>query len=139
MGRPGRRARRPNVDLDILIENVMNALAAGVIIGCIYGLMCVGLGLIFGIMKVINFAQGELLMLGMYTTVFLFGSLGLGTLLGPYVGPFTAALLAGPVLFVGGPLLHRRLISRVSGLSTVDSLDEGHFGQLIVTLGVSLI
>jgi len=44
------------VNLDVLIENVMNALAAGVIIGCIYGLMCVGLGLIFGVMKVINFA-----------------------------------------------------------------------------------
>src|ERR1035438_3664100 len=117
----------------------MNALAAGVIIGCIYGLMCVGLGLIFSIMKVINFAQGELLMLGMYVTVFIFGGLGLGSLLGPYVGPFVAALLAGPVMFAGGALLHRGLISRVSGLSTVGSLDEGHFGQLIITLGVSLI
>ena len=121
------------------VEDLLNALAAGIVIGCMYGLMCVGLGLIFGIMKVINFAQGELLMLGMYTTVFVFGSLGIGTFLGPYVGPFVAALLAGPVLFVGGSLLHRGLISRVSGLSTVGSLDEGHFGQLIVTLGVSLI
>jgi branched-subunit amino acid ABC-type transport system permease component len=59
------------VDWDVLIENVMNALAAGVIIGCIYGLMCVGLGLIFGVMKVINFAQGELLMLGMYVSLYL--------------------------------------------------------------------
>lgn len=126
-------------DAQVLIENILNALAAGIVIGGMYGLMCVGLGLIFGIMKVINFAQGELLMLGMYVTVFLFGSLGLGSLLGPYVGPFAAALLAGPVLFAGGALLHYFLISRVSGLRTVGSLDEGHFGQLIVTLGVSLI
>jgi branched-chain amino acid transport system permease protein len=106
-------------DAQVLIENVLNALAAGIIIGGMYGLMCVGLGLIFSIMKVINFAQGELLMLGMYVTVFIFGGLGLGSLLGPYVGPFVAALLAGPVMFAGGALLHRGLISRVSGLSTV--------------------
>src|SRR5665213_2733274 len=139
MGRPGRRARRPNVDLDILIENVMNALAAGVIIGCIYGLMCVGLGLIFGVMKVINFAQGELLMLGMYVSLYLVSNWGVLTFLGPYVAPFVAALIAGPVLFAGGALLHRFLLRHVSGLSTAARLDQGGFGQLIVTLGLSLI
>ena len=127
------------IDTTILIENVLNALAAGITIGCIYGLMCVGLGLIFGIMKVVNFAQGELLMLGMYVVVYLFSVWGLLAFLGPYYGPFIAALLAGPVLFVGGSLLHKFLISRVSGLRTSGSLDDGHFGQLIITLGVSLI
>jgi branched-chain amino acid transport system permease protein len=126
-------------DAQILVENILNALAAGITIGCIYGLMCVGLGLIFGIMKVVNFAQGELLMLGMYVTLYLFGSWGVLAFLGPYVGPFVAALAAGPVLFVGGALLHKFLIARVSGLRTSGSLDEGHFGQLIVTLGLSLI
>ncbi len=126
-------------DAQIFIENVLNALAAGITIGCIYGLMCVGLGLIFGVMKVVNFAQGELLMLGMYVSLYLFGSWGVFTFLGPYIGPFVAAIAAGPVLFVGGALLHRFLIARVSGLRTTGTLDEGHFGQLIVTLGVSLI
>ncbi|MBN9564184.1 MAG: branched-chain amino acid ABC transporter permease [Alphaproteobacteria bacterium] len=126
-------------DTQILVENILNALAAGITIGCIYGLMCVGLGLIFGIMKVVNFAQGELLMLGMYVTLYLFGSWGVLAFLGPYVGPFVAALAAGPVLFVGGALLHKFLIARVSGLRTSGSLDEGHFGQLIITLGLSLI
>src|SRR5579871_5385601 len=59
------------VDLEVLIENVANALVAGVTIGCIYGLMCIGLGLIFGIMRIVNFAQGELLMLGMYASLYL--------------------------------------------------------------------
>jgi ABC-type branched-subunit amino acid transport system permease subunit len=54
----------------ILIENVLNALVAGVLIGCIYGLMCVGLGLIFGVMRVVNFAQGDFLMLGMYAAYY---------------------------------------------------------------------
>ena len=59
------------VDLEILLENVLNALTAGITIGCIYGLMCIGLGLIFGIMRVVNFAQGELLMLGMFASLYL--------------------------------------------------------------------
>lgn len=127
------------MDWDVLIENVMNALAAGVMIGCIYGLMCVGLGLIFGVMKVINFAQGELLMLGMYVSLYLVTDWGVLSFLGPYVGPFIGAMAAGPLVFVGGLLLHRFLIAHVSGLRTAGSLDEGHFGQLIITLGVSLV
>jgi branched-chain amino acid transport system permease protein len=127
------------MDLEVLVENVLNALAAGVTIGCIYGLMCIGLGLIFGVMKIVNFAQGELLMLGMFTSFYLVSAGGVLAFLGPYAGPFIGALCAGPILFVGGTLLHRFLISRVSGLRTAGTQDEGHFGQLIVTLGISLI
>ncbi len=59
--------------------------------------------------------------------------------LGPYWGPFVGAICAAPLVFVGGALLHKFLISRVSGLRTAGTLDEGHFGQLVVTLGISLI
>ncbi|HKD76883.1 MAG TPA: branched-chain amino acid ABC transporter permease, partial [Ktedonobacterales bacterium] len=121
------------------LESVLNALTAGVTIGCIYGLMCIGLGLIFGIMRIVNFAQGELLMLGMYTSLYLVTGAGVLAFLGPYVGPFIGALCAGPIVFAGGALLHKCLIARVSGLRTAGSLDEGHFGQLLVTLGISLI
>lgn len=127
------------MDAEALIENVLNALAAGITIGCIYGLMCSGLGLIFGIIRIVNFAQGELLMLGMYTSFYLVTGVGVLAFLGPYVGPFIGALCAGPILFAGGALLHKFLISRVSGLRTAGSIDDGHFGQLIVTLGISLI
>jgi branched-chain amino acid transport system permease protein len=127
------------VDAEILIENVLNALAAGVMIGCIYGLMCIGLGLIFGIMKIVNFAQGEFMMLGMFVSLYLVTGGGALAFLGPWFGPFIGAVCAAPVLFAGGALLHRFLIARVSGLRTTGSLDEGHFGQLVVTLGISLI
>ena len=127
------------MDSVVLIENTLNALAAGLTIGCIYGLMCIGLGLIFGIMRIVNFAQGELLMLGMYASLYLVGGAGALTFLGPFVGPFVGALCAGPLLFAGGALLHRYLIGRVSGLRTAGSLDDGHFGQLLITLGISLI
>src|SRR5665213_553769 len=50
--------------------------------------MCIGLGLIFGIMKVVNFAQGELLMLGMYVSLYVVGGFTAIGILGPYVAPF---------------------------------------------------
>ncbi|HEY6441324.1 MAG TPA: branched-chain amino acid ABC transporter permease [Acetobacteraceae bacterium] len=127
------------MDLEVLIENTLNAVAAGITIGCIYGLMCIGLGLIFGIMRIVNFAQGELLMLGMYASLYLVTGAGVFAFLGPYFGPFIGALCAGPVVFAGGALLHKFLIARVSGLRTAGSIDDGHFGQLLVTLGISLI
>ena len=127
------------MDMEVLIESVLNALTAGITIGCIYGLMCIGLGLIFGIMKVVNFAQGELLMLGMFASFYLVASGGALAFLGPYVGPFVGALLAGPIVFVAGALMHKFFISRVSGLRTAGTIDDGHFGQLIITLGISLI
>ena len=52
------------------VEIFLQALIAGILVGAIYGLMCVGLGIIFGVMRVINFAQGEFLMLGMYFTFY---------------------------------------------------------------------
>lgn len=127
------------MDYSALIENVLNAVVAGLTIGCIYGLMCIGLGLIFGIMKIVNFAQGELLMLGMFASFYLVGAGGILAFLGPYAGPFIGAICAGPIVFAGGSLLHKFLVARVSGLRTSGTLDEGHFGQLIITLGISLI
>lgn len=126
------------MDLSVFIESLINALAAGLTIGCLYGLMCTGLGLIFGVMRVVNFAQGELLMLGMYTTFYLVAGWGVLGFLGT-AAPVVGAILAGPIMFAFGALLHRFLLSRVSGLRTLGSLDEGHFGQLIVTLGLSLV
>src|SRR6516165_10676328 len=78
-------------------------------------------------------------MLGMYASLYLVGGTGALTFLGPFVGPFVGALCAGPVVFAGGALLHRFLIARVFGLRTAGTVDDGHFGQLLVTLGISLI
>ncbi|MCT8989071.1 branched-chain amino acid ABC transporter permease [Chelativorans sp. SCAU2101] len=123
----------------ILIENILQALVAGLLIGAIYGLMCVGLALIFGIMRVINFAQGDFMMAGMYCAFFIFGPFGISALFGNVVGPYVAAILAGPVLFVAGYLVHLFLVSRVSGTNTATLEGEGHYAQLILTLGLALI
>ncbi len=126
-------------DPQMLIENTLGAITSGLLVGCLYGLMCVGLAMIFGIMRVVNFAQGEFLMLGMYLTFYLAGSVGLAAVAGPVGGWLIGTLLAGPIVFGLGLAVHRLLIARVSGLRTSGSADEGHFGQLIVTLGLALI
>ncbi len=130
---------RYSINVLIITENILQALAAGMLVGSVYGLMCVGLGLIYGVMRVINFAQGDFLMLGMYATLYLFGWLGLGQWLGPYLGPVVAALLGAVVLYGFGIFLHRTLLSRVTGMRVAGTESEGHYPQLILTLGMSLI
>ncbi|HEY0571601.1 MAG TPA: branched-chain amino acid ABC transporter permease [Enterovirga sp.] len=122
-----------------ILENILQALAAGLLIGAIYGLMCVGLALIFGIMRVINFAQGDFMMLGMYGGFYL--GLGLATQFGlsGVVTPYLGVLLTGPLLFVVGYIVHALLISKVSGSRSTRLEGEGHYAQLILTLGVALI
>ena len=121
------------------IESFLQSLAAGLLIGAVYGLMCVGLGLIFGVMRVINFAQGDFMMLGMYTAFYIFTTLGVQAAFGNVIGPFISILLAGPVLAVFGYAIHSLLISRVSGTKTASLEGEGHYAQLILTLGIALI
>jgi branched-chain amino acid transport system permease protein len=123
----------------MLLENILQSVYTGLIVGCIYGLMCVGLALIFGVMRVINFAQGEFLMLGMYAAFFGFTHLGLQAVLGPYVGPFVAALFAGVVVFVFGVVLYEVFLRHITGMRVAKTEGEGHYPQLTLTLGLSLI
>ena len=122
-----------------MLENVLQAVVAGVLTGSIYGLMCVGLALIFGVMRVINFAQGDFMMLGMYAAYCIFSWLGMESIFGNVWGPYVSILLAAPLLFVVGYLVHAGLMSRVSGTRTAQLDGEGHYAQLILTLGIALI
>ncbi|MGD9919841.1 MAG: branched-chain amino acid ABC transporter permease [Pseudorhodoplanes sp.] len=118
------------------IENVLQVALAGVLIGVLYGLMCVGLGLIFGVMRIINFAQGEFLMLGMYATLFFGAALG-----GQYAGawtPFISAILIIPLIFGFGILLYWLSLNSLSQKRDL-SEETRHSAQLVITLGVSLI
>jgi branched-chain amino acid transport system permease protein len=121
-----------------MVENFLQAMVAGLTLGSIYGLMCVGLALIFGVMRVINFAQGDFMMLGMYAAYYFFAALGVQAVFGSLLGPYVAAVLAGPALFCIGYLIHKALVGRVSG-TRAQVEGEGHFAQLILTLGISLV
>lgn len=122
-----------------LIETFLQLLLTGILVGCSYGLMCVGLALIFGIMRVINFAQGDFMMLGMYFglffTLWVAGAGGTAV----FVWAMVAAVLAGLLFFALGTLVHRTLIGRVTGTRVARMEDEGHTPQLLLTLGVSLV
>ncbi|MEW6426207.1 MAG: branched-chain amino acid ABC transporter permease [Bacillota bacterium] len=75
------------MDAAILIQ----ALATGITMGCVYALVSVGLSLIYGIMDIINFAHGELLMVGMFAAFWLWAIFGLDPLLSL---PLVAMLMA---------------------------------------------
>jgi branched-chain amino acid transport system permease protein len=113
---------------------VLQTLLAGILVGGVYALVSIGLALIMGVMKVINFAQGEFMMLGMFFTFFAFSVGGISSLAGGTVGPLLAALMAGPALYLFAVVVYRLVIRRVSGTGR-----GGQDAQLLVTLGVSLV
>jgi len=121
------------------LENVLQSLVAGLLIGSMYGLMCVGLTIIFGVMRVINFAQGEFMMLGMYFTYFCFAWLGAEVYFDGLWFPFVLAVLAGPAVFLLGLILHKALINAVTGRRASRLEAQGHYAQLVLTLGIALV
>lgn len=126
-------------ELEILTESILQLLITGVVVGALYGLMCVGLAMIFGIMRVINFAQGDFMMVGMYATYFFFGAFGFHTLFGNVLGPYMAVIASAPLMFLFGWLIHRFLIRQVTGTNSAGMEAEGHYAQLILTLGIALV
>src|SRR5262249_22016913 len=124
----------------ISIETLLQTIAAGLMVGCTYGLMCVALGLIFGVMRLINFAQGDFLMLGMYFAFSIVTATGLGQaqLLGGVPAILLCVLLAIPVFFLVGWVIHGALLRHVGQEQGLSDL-EAHQAQLIVTLGISLV
>ena len=86
----------------VVIENLLQRLVTGVLVGSIYGLLCTGLGMIFGVIRVINFAQGEFMMLGMYATMIVGAALAATFALGPAAGAYLAIGVAAILLAGSG-------------------------------------
>jgi branched-chain amino acid transport system permease protein len=87
-----------------MLEIVAQAVINGLLIGGIYALVSIGVTLIFGVIKIVNFAQGEFVMIGMYISFFLFSYLG--------IDPILSLIVSMPVLFVVGVLIQHFLIRR---------------------------
>jgi len=82
------------------LDLVANVFISGLLTGLVYGLMALGLSVIFGVVRVVNFAHGEMMTIAMYATVVLFAALGLDPLL--LVIPIAVAFFAfGYVLQAG--------------------------------------
>jgi len=73
------------------MDQILNVLVIGLLLGGIYGLVSIGLNLIFGVIRIINFSQGELVMFGMYGCYWAHVQMGLS----PYVSVFIVAPLVG--------------------------------------------
>ena len=111
---------------------LLQAIVSGLLIGGVYALSALGLTLIFGVMRIINFAHGTFLMLGMYAAFLLLRGFGSGGLRFPGgVDPYVGLIVIVPLFFLLGVAIQRVLVNRV--------LDAPEHSQLLLTLGVSLI
>jgi len=106
-----------------MLATVAQAVVNGLLIGGIYALVSIGVTLIFGVVKIVNFAQGEFVMLGMYISFFLATRYG--------VDPLLSLAVSMPALFIVGWLLQRFLIRRVLSL--------GDMPQIFLTFALSLL
>jgi branched-chain amino acid transport system permease protein len=108
-------------------ETIAQNLVFGLFVGSLYGIAAVGLALIFGVLKILNVAHGELMMLGGYITFWLFALLG--------VDPFLSLLISAAALFLFGLALERgvfRYLARLSGETRIKN-------SLLVSFGLTLI
>jgi len=107
------------MDLTFVVQGLLN----GLLFGGVYSLMAVGLTLIFGVMRVINFAHGDMMIWGMYLAWLLATRLG--------VDPYLGFVACAAVLFVFGFLVQRSLVDRI--------VDAPHEMQILLMLGVALV
>jgi branched-chain amino acid transport system permease protein len=101
---------------------MLQTVTSGLLTGGIYALIGIGLTIIFGVMRVVNFAHGALVMVGMYATYFLFTGLR--------IDPFHSLFIVMPLMFVVGVLLQRTIIEPV--------LKAPERNQVLLTEGVSI-
>lgn len=103
--------------MNVLIQLIIN----GILLGSMYAIISVGLTLIFGIVRVVNFAHGEFLMVGMYAAYLLSAQFGLH--------PYASAIPVTLLLFALGALVQRAIIQPLL------SADENI--QIFATVGLS--
>ncbi len=107
------------MDFSIILSAAIN----GLLLGGIYTLVASGLTLIYGVLHIINFAHGSMLMLAMFGVFYLLTKLG--------VDPYAALLVMVPAMYLLGYLLYRGLIGKLS-----NGKDEN---ILLITLGLSIL
>ncbi len=103
--------------------NLANILIDGTLTGLVYGLMALGLSMIFGVARVVNFAHGEIMTASMYATVVLFSTLNLD--------PFLALAPIAILFFIAGYLLQGKIIQPF--------VERPDYSQFMLLLAVAVI
>ncbi len=98
-------------------------LVNGVMLGGLYGLMALGMALVWGVLNIVNLAHGAFVMLGGYCVYFLFTGL--------HLDPFAALPIAMVVMFVVGYLLQRYLLNLI--------IRSSHLNTLLITFGLDVV
>jgi branched-chain amino acid transport system permease protein len=106
---------------------VIQSLVSGALVGALYGLAALGLSLVFGVLKILNVAHGELLMLGGYASFWAFNLLG--------IDPYLSLVIVLPLMLVIGALLHLGLFSRVVQFGEEHRIKN----SLLIGFGLTLI
>lgn len=101
----------------------LDTIMQGILLGGLYALFAAGLSLVFGIMRLVNLAHGDLIVLGAYIILLVVSVLG--------VNPFLAAAIAIPFMFAIGWVLQKVILNRVLG--------EDILPPLLVTFGLSIV
>lgn len=109
------------------MQSIIQNLVFGLFVGSIYGIGAVGLALVFGVLKILNVAHGELVMLGAYASYWIFIGLGLD--------PFLSLALVVPLMFALGMLLHSLLFDRVTRLEPETKTKN----SLLISFGLGLV
>jgi len=107
----------------VLAEIYLNVAVAGLLTGLVYGLMALGLSVIFGVVRVVNFAHGEMMTIAMYLAIALFNALGLD--------PLVMMLPIAGVLFVFGYALQAGIINPF--------INRPEHSQFILLVAIGLI
>lgn len=105
-------------------ETFLQACINGLLMGGFYALMGMGQNVIFGVMKIVNFCHGEMLMVGMYLTYVLYTYLG--------IDPYLAVPLVALIMFALGALIQHTLITPSLGTKSFTNL-------LFLTVGLGLL
>jgi branched-chain amino acid transport system permease protein len=105
------------------LTTILQAILTGILMAGIYALVSVGLTLIFGVVRIVNFAQGEFVMLGMYVAFWLWKLWG--------IDPYLSLLITMPLLFLFGVLLQHFLFRPI--------LHAPDLAQIFMTVGLSVV